>query len=260
RLLSLPEALAWHLERLAPASRGFWRALRPAAAAAAGVPLPDHQLVDLVRDWQVRLRDVQELLTSPTTSVRLVLTPEKVVIAEARRMLTSLRLHGLAVDQVVVNRLFPDPADDAVPGDPWRSGWHRAQREGLARVHESFDPIPVLTSAYLEAEPVGVEALARLSAAHGPGIDLLQVPDVEGMTVRPSQGGFILTLPLPLVTAERVDLGRRQGELLISVDGHRRVLSLPSALRRCVATGAKVRDGRLRIRFVPDEEVWPRGS
>jgi arsenite-transporting ATPase len=261
RLLALPEALAWHLERLAPASRRFWRGLHPAAAAAAGVPLPDPELVDRLRDWQVRLREVGELLTAPTTSVRLVLTPERVVIAEARRMLTSLRLHGLAVDQVLVNRLIPDPATDADgPGDPWRSGWHRAQQQGLARVHESFDPIPVLTSAYLEAEPIGVESLARLGAAHGSGTDLLEVPHVEGMTVRPSRGGFTLTLPLPLATADRIDLKRRQGELLIVVDGHRRVLSLPSALQRCVTTGAKVRDGRLRIRFVPDEEVWPRGS
>ncbi len=35
RLLALPEALAWHLERLLPAQRGLMRTLRPAAAAAA---------------------------------------------------------------------------------------------------------------------------------------------------------------------------------------------------------------------------------
>ncbi len=40
RLLALPEALAWHLDRLLPGQRGLIRSLRPAAAAAAGVPLP----------------------------------------------------------------------------------------------------------------------------------------------------------------------------------------------------------------------------
>ena len=77
------------------------------------------------------------------------------------------------------------------------------------------------------------------------------------MTVRPEDGGYLLTLPLPLVTAAEVDLKRRDDELLVSVADHRRVLSLPSVLRRCVVTGAVVRNATLRVRFVPDEKLWP---
>ncbi len=262
RLLALPEVLAWHLERLAPTGRTLWRGLRPAAAAAAGVPLPDADLVDQLRAWQGRLREVHELLTAPGSSVRLVLTPERVVLAEARRMLTSLRLHGLTVDQVVVNRVFPEPRHSGRSGrpDPWIAGWHRQQQECLAEVRQSFDPIPVVTSPYLEQEPIGVDALARLADRHEGEVDPLAVPEQEGMTVRASRGGFTLSLPLPLVRADQVDLKRRSDELLVTVDGHRRVLSLPSALQRCSATRASVREGRLRIRFEPDEEVWPRAE
>ena len=77
------------------------------------------------------------------------------------------------------------------------------------------------------------------------------------MTVRPEDGGFLLTLPLPLVAAPEVDLKRRDDELLVSVADHRRVLSLPSVLRMCVVTCAVVRNATLRVRFVPDEGVWP---
>jgi arsenite-transporting ATPase len=77
------------------------------------------------------------------------------------------------------------------------------------------------------------------------------------MTVRPDNGGYLLTLPLPLVTAAQVDLKRRDDDLLVSVAGHRRVLALPSVLRRCVVTGAVVRNATLRVRFVPDENLWP---
>ena len=42
-----------------------------------------------------------------TASVRLVLTPETVVVAEARRSLTTLSLFGYRVDGVVANRVFP---------------------------------------------------------------------------------------------------------------------------------------------------------
>ena len=272
RLLALPEALAWHLERLMPAQRGLLRTLRPAAAAATGLPLPGVQVLETLRRWNESLREIQSILAADSTSVRLVLTPERVVIAESRRTLTSLRLYGLAVDQIVVNRVFP--AADAHPpaslvattaqsghqskATPWLAGWNDAQRRGLAEVHRSFDPLPVVIAPYLAHEPVGTDALAALArSCTGEIGDVLTAAPTEGMTVRPEDGGYLLTLPLPLVTAAQVDLKRRDDDLLVSVADHRRVLSLPSVLRRCVVTGAVVRNGTLRVLFVPDEKLWP---
>lgn len=58
RLLALPEALAWHLDRLLPGQRGLIRSLRPAAAAAAGVPLPGPEVLDIITGWNRHLRAV----------------------------------------------------------------------------------------------------------------------------------------------------------------------------------------------------------
>ena len=257
RLLALPEALAWHLERLMPAQRGLLRTLRPAAAAATGLPLPGVQVLDSLRRWQESLRDIQSVLTAETTSVRLVLTPERVVIAESRRTLTSLGLYGLAVDQVVVNRVFPR-ADEEPTHTGWLAGWNEVQRRGLSEVRHSFEPLPIVITPYLTHEPVGVDALAALAEARTGDIrDVLESAPAHGMMVRPEDGGYLLTLPLPLVTAAEVDLKRRDDELLVSVGDQRRVLSLPSVLRRCVVTGATVKNATLRVRFVPDEKVWP---
>ena len=267
RLLALPEALAWHLERLIPAQRGLLRALRPAAATATGFPLPGVQVLDTLRRWHQSLLEIQSILAAEKTSVRLVLTPERVVIAESRRTLTSLRLFGLTVDQVVVNRVFPDvgspeldspEADQESTHTAWLAGWNQAQQRGLAEVRHSFDPLPIVISPYLSHEPVGTDALAALAQARtGEVGDVLITPPAQGMTVQPEEGGYLLTLPLPLVTAAQVDLKRRDDELLVAVADHRRVLSLPSVLRRCVVTGAVVRNATLRVRFVPDEKVWP---
>jgi arsenite-transporting ATPase len=262
RLLALPEALAWHLERLIPAQRGLLRALRPAAAAATGLPLPGVQVLDTLRRWHESLLEIQSILASETTSVRLVLTPERVVIAESRRTLTSLRLYGLTVDQIVVNRVFPVPAspesDQESTDTAWLAGWNEAQQRGLSEVRHSFDPLPIVIAPYLSHEPVGTEALAALAQVCIGAIgDVLVTAPAQGMTVRPEDGGYLLTLPLPLVTAAEVDLKRRDDELLVSVADHRRVLSLPSVLRRCVVTGAVVRNATLRVRFVPDEKLWP---
>src|SRR3954447_22724309 len=141
RLLALPEALAWHLERLLPAQRGLMRTLRPAAAAATGMPLPSPGGATTVSGWYRQMRDVHALLTGPAASVRLVLTPERVVIAEARRTWTSLGLYGFAVDGVVVNRVIPAAA---ARGDAWRRSWNEAQRAGLDEVAESFAGLPIL--------------------------------------------------------------------------------------------------------------------
>ena len=99
------------------------------------------------------------VLTDPaSTSVRLVLTPEAVVVAEARRTLTSLALYGYRVDGVVANRVFPRRPAATRGGQ----GWVDAQAEQLAEVDASFAPLPVRRAPYRAAEPVGLAALAEL--------------------------------------------------------------------------------------------------
>ena len=268
RLLALPEALAWHLERLVPAQRRLLRTLRPAAAAAAGLPVPSAQVADTVTGWYRQMRAVQAVLAGPGASVRLVLTPERVVIAEARRTWTSLSLYGFVVDGVVVNRLIP--AAGPGHGNAWQRSWNAAQQTGLAEVLESFAGMPVLRVPYLAEEPIGPDALAGLSEEVRGGRDettdagdpfgLLVPAPSEGMRVRRVGDGYRLTLPLPLVDAAGVDLKRRDGELLVAVGEHRRVLSLPAVLQRCVVRRAVVKEGTLTVTFAPDPALWPAGQ
>ncbi len=265
RLLALPEALAWHLERLLPAQRGLMRTLRPAAAAAAGMPLPTAEVATTVSGWYQQLRDVHALLTGPSASVRLVLTPERVVIAEARRTWTSLGLYGFAVDGVVVNRLIPSAPGG---GDAWRRSWNAAQEAGLQEVRQSFAGLPIVRVPYLPGEPIGPEALDALAAVAQADAerDVATADDPlgvrgpvrrTGLRVRRAGSGYVLSLPLPLAHAREVDLKRRDTELLVSVGDHRRVLSLPAALQRCVVRGARVSEGTLRVTFEPDPDLWP---
>jgi arsenite-transporting ATPase len=261
RLLALPEALAWHLERLLPAQRGLIRTLRPAAAAAAGMPLPSAEVTTTVSGWYRHMRDLHALLTGPAASVRLVTTPERVVIAEARRTWTSLGLYGFAVDGVVVNRVIPG---DAARGDAWRRSWNAAQQAGLAEVAESFAGLPVVRVPYLAAEPIGPDALDELAgqmegdvATEDDPLGVLGAVRQVGLRVRRSGSGYLLSLPLPLVEAREVDLKRRDTELLVTVGDHRRVLSLPAVLQRCVVRRARVREGTLRMTFEPDPDLWP---
>jgi arsenite-transporting ATPase len=201
------------------------------------------------------LAQVRTVLTDPGTSVRLVLTPESVVVAEARRTLTSLSLFGYRVDSVVANRVFP--SDGA---DPWRAGWVQAQAEQLADVESSFGSLPVYLSAYQAAEPVGFEALADLAELMYAGADAFgpAASDAAGesLTVERSGDEFVLSIALPFADRSEMDLVRMGDELVVTVGAYRRVLALPSALRRCTVAGAALRDGRLRVRFEPDPALW----
>ncbi len=252
RLLALPDALRWAMERIFPAGRLLVRTARPLLSRAAGVPLPRDEVFASIQRLHGELGGVQEVLARPETSVRLVLTPEAIVVAEARRTLTSLSLYGYRVDGVVANRVFP------AGGDPWRSAWAQRQATLLAEVEASFAPVPVRHAAYQAVEPVGPDALADLAQQlyAGPGQPWDPSERPAPMRVERSGDEFVLVLDLPLARASEVDLERRGDELWVTVGGHRRVIALPSALRRCVVVGAAVRAGGLRVRFEPDPDLW----
>jgi arsenite-transporting ATPase len=236
RLLALPEALSWYVERVFPAQR---RALR-------------EDVFDAVERLHRELLGVRAVLTDPQTSVRLVLTPEQVVVAEARRTLTSLALYGYRVDALVANRVFP-PSDE-----PFLAGWAAAQAEQLDVVRADAGGLPVLVSPYRASEPVGLTALTELGQAlyddGDPAAPAAGTADL--LTVARTADGFSLSLALPLARHEDLDLSRTGDELVVTVAGHRRVLALPSALRRCTVAGAVLADGRLVVRFEPDPALW----
>jgi len=240
--LTAADTVAGLLARLLPPERridrltqGRIRAGRPGEAARAVDPL-----VVLADRWSAELERVRSMLVAPDTSVRLVLTAEPVVLAGTRRLFTALVMSGFHVDAVLVNRLAA-----AMPGE----------------VGESFGTTPVLAVPQLTPAPCGVRRLTELGrnlcAAPVEPLERPSDPDRESLEITRSEQGFDLALRIPLARREDIDLGRRGDELVIDVDGYRRVLALPGALRRCQVTGATLRAGTLSIAFSPDPAEVP---
>ena len=255
RLLALPEALQWYVDKVFPAQRRALKAIRPLLSRVGGPAVPADSVFAAVERLHGELAEVRALLTSPQASVRLVLTPEAVVVAEARRTLTSLALYGYRVDGLIANRVFPDS-----PTDPFLAGWAAAQEEQLTGVRRDAAPLPVLLSPYCTAEPVGLKALTAFGAAlYGDDDPVAAAPQADELVqVARTTDGFLLSLALPLARREDLDLARSGDELVVTVAGHRRVLALPSALQRCLVAGASLSEGRLAVRFEPDPAVWMR--
>ncbi|WP_110205091.1 ArsA family ATPase [Nocardioides daejeonensis] len=248
RLLALPEALGWYMERVFPFERKVVKALKPVLTRAAGVPMPQDTVFDAVERLHAELDEVRRLLSGPDASVRIVMTPETVVLAEARRSFTTLSLFGYRVDGVVVNRIFP-----AGSGDPWREGWVAAQSKVLTEVDQSFSGLTRWRSTYRAAEPVGVPALHTLADEVYADSDPLAPPLGDGpLRLSRTSAGAVLTLELPNVDRSDVDLARHGDDLVVTVGAYRRLLTLPPGLSRHAVRGARVVDGALQVRF---EEV-----
>jgi arsenite/tail-anchored protein-transporting ATPase len=245
RLLALPEALSWYMDRVFPVERRVIKALRPVLARAAGVPMPHDGVFDAIESLHADLSEVRKILCGRNSSVRLVLTPESVVVAEARRSLTTLSLYGYRVDGVLANRIFP-----AAGADGWRSGWVASQTRILTEIEESFAPLPVWRAGYQPYEPIGAGSLSGFASEMYANVDAFAIPEGDlPLTMRRDDQGVTLRLSLPFVARSDVDLARNGDEMVVTVGSYRRVLVLPAALKNVDVLGAGVVDGHLKVRF-----------
>jgi arsenite/tail-anchored protein-transporting ATPase len=251
RLLALPEALAWYLDRVLPADGRLLRALRPVVGRAAGVPMPEDTVVDAMERLRKDLAEVHDLLTGEDASVRLVLTPEALVLSEARRSLTTLSLFGYRVDGVVANRVFPSEG-----ADDWRRTWVAAQQRVLDDVDASFGGVPVWRSSYRSSEPVGVDALRQLAQdVYGEVDPVAPCGGPRPLTIDRTRGGATVRIALPFVAQSEIGLARAGDELVVTVGSYRRLVALPAAMRNLAVAGARLDDGALKVRFGTAPEV-----
>src|SRR5918992_2613300 len=161
RLLSFPEAARWWLGKLMGRETQLLAAARPPPRAFLDLRLPDEDVMDEVHGLVRNLVAMHDILRDrDSVSVRLVMTPDRMVVAEAMRTFTYLSLYGYLTDAVVVNRVFPEQLDGTYFG-----AWREVQQRELARVREGFAPVPLLGAPYFEAEVLGGAMLDRLGAA-----------------------------------------------------------------------------------------------
>lgn len=249
RLLSLPEILSWYMDRVFPMGRKVNKIVSPILSKVSTLPVADDTVFGAARSFYDRLDGIRDVLTDPeVTSIRLVVNPEKMVIAEARRTYTYLSLFGYRVDAVVANRLLPEAVTD-----PWFDRWKAVQAEHLVTLEDGFAPVPVLRAALADTEVVGLDRLRALGDVVYGQVDAAAIlHEGELLEIESSPDGrSTLVLPLPFASRDELDLGRSGDELLVRVGAYRRVVLLPDSLRRKKVVAAALRDDSLRVTFAP---------
>lgn len=248
RLLSLPGILSWWMERLFPVGRQMNKIVSPILGSVTRVPMPGDDVFAATARFYDRLDGVKELLTDRSvTTARLVVNPERVVVAEARRTFTYLSLFGYSVDAVIANRLLPDAVSD-----PWFDSWKQRHLDHLADIEEGFAPVPVMKAELAAHELVGVDRLREFGEGlYGDDDPAQHYADVSPLQLERTEHGDALSVDLPFAGKDELSLGRRHDELLVRVGPYRRSILLPDTLRRRTIADASLRDGVLRVLFSP---------
>jgi arsenite-transporting ATPase len=256
RLLSFPDVASWWLEKVFPIERRLMAAARPFARSLLDVSLPSDAVFDDVQRLVRNLVAMNGILRNrASTSIRLVMNPDRMVIKEAMRTFTYLNLYGYLTDAVIVNRVFPPEVDDG-----YFAAWRGVQQEQMELVRSGFSPIPILTAPYFEQEVVGGEMLDRLSSElfDDGGLESheLLYEDLS-QEITSDNGSAVLRLPIPFVDKADIDLKKIGLEVVVRVGAQKRTIILPAALAAYRPRSAHFEEGALSVRLERSDDGSP---
>lgn len=260
RMLTLPATFGLYVERAWPRHRRLSVGGDDARSAA---------LVELLERVSASVESLSSLLTDgELVGAHLVLTPERVVAAEAARTLGSLALMGVRVEELIVNQVLTEDESYEyrnLPEHPafyWYAERISEQRGVLDELDATIGEVALVMTPHLSGEPIGPKALgalldsARRRGGTAPPGPLRPTVDLESGT---GLGAiYRMRLALPQLDPSGLALGRVDDDLIISAGGLRRRVRLASVLRRCTVLDAHLRGSELTVRFRPDPEVWPK--
>jgi arsenite-transporting ATPase len=184
-----------------------------------------------------------------STSIRLVVNPEKMVIKEAQRAYTFFNLFDFQVDAVIVNRTLPAEVED-----PYFVQWKAIQESYLRLIDECFSPLPIFSLPLYDREIVGLKLLDRIGSEVYAGRDPASLFFTrKPMKIGKENGRHVLTVHLPFVGKETLDLTQKGEDLIIKAGAFKRTILLPRVLLQQTVEKAVFENDQLRIFFASPE-------
>ena len=246
RLLSFPDVASWWLEKVFPWEKRVVAAARPFARTFLDVSLPSEAVFDDIQRLVHNLVAMNGILRDrSTTSLRLVMNPDRMVIREAMRTFTYLNLYGYLTDAVIVNRLFPPDVDEG-----YFAAWRGVQQEHMELVSSAFSPVPILSAPFFEQEVMGPEMLDRLGDEIFGELEAGAILHEDLAQELVTDNGLAkLRLPLPFAEKSDIDLKKIGLEVIVRVGGQKRTIMLPPALAAYRPRTARFEEGALEVLF-----------
>ena len=256
RLLSFPDVADWYFQRFYGVMKNFVKVARVTVGKVISIPLPSDEAMHEFEKFNLRIKDVRELLTNPEiTSVRLVTNPEKMVISETMRAYTYLSLYNLSVEALIVNRVYDREAKNA---DPLKL---KEQEQHLSMVQEVFAGLKIFYAHQFTLEVVGRESIRRLADELFSDSDPSAIFGRETpMKIISKAGRTTIKLKVPFTNIASLELYTTRDAIIVNIGQYRNTIALPLGLYGREVASAEIADGVLSIKFREDGNAGKKGK
>ena len=245
-LLKFPELLSWYMEKLFPIGKVGVRVLAPVSKSLFKLDMPNKHAMNDIEKMYLKLMELEELLKNrEVTSIRIVTTPEKMVVEETKRNYMYMNLYDFNVDGLYINRILPKDI-----GNDFFNEWIGIQQKYIDELKATFAALPIYEIPWYDEELKGEDNLRRIT-------DDVLTDDKVFMTrvitqrehFEQTDTGYSLTVHMPGADKKEIDMYQVSGDIVIKTGNFKRNIPLPNILRTYVVAGAKFEDGMLRINF-----------
>ncbi len=245
-LLSYAEKLSVFADKIVPMIRTVNTALGTLIAKKTSVPKPKDIVFDEFSHLVKRLTGLQTILHDRSiTSMRMVLTLEHIVLAEAKRSYAWMQLYDFGLDAVYINKIYPDKALDG-----YFESRKAVQEKHKAAACESFSRQKIFTLALRDTELRGAKLLREAAASLYGSTDPAAVFFTEAaFQIDEEKGPKILRMYLPFIEKNDIAVSKEEADLIVSVRNETRRFHLPYNLGRRQFSSYKYEDNTLNILF-----------
>lgn len=245
-LLKFPDLIKWWMEKLFPIKRKGAKIAKPIIEATLKIPVPTDETFDEIESLYLKINELHQLmLDKDIVSIRIVTTPEKIVVKEAKRSFSYLHLFDYNVDAIIINKIF-----SAASLNGYFEKWADIQKESLEDICDSFKGIPIFKLDLLSDELRKYEKLKGVGDTIYGEVSPEEVLFKDKIfTIEKEAEGYNFGINMPFVDKKELKLSQKGDEITISIKNERRCFVLPAKLQTKEITGAKYEEGMLNIHF-----------
>lgn len=211
------------------------------------VPKPKEIVFDEFNNLVKKLTKLYEILKNQEeTSIRIVTTPEHIVLQEAKRNYTWLKLYGFNVDAVYINKLYPE---DMLKG--YFCDWKEYQEKSISVAEKSFKRQKIFKLELQSDEILGKNKLYKTGESLYSESNPLDIfVRTESFFIEDKNGTRTFILELPFVKDKNeISVFKDGQDIIISWLNETRRFHFPEKLRRREISEYIYENGYLKIKM-----------
>lgn len=247
-LLKFPELFKWWMAKVFPIKKKAARIVKPVVESTLKIPIPDKATFEEIEKLYMKIDELHELLLDKNrVSLRIVTTPEKIVIKEAKRNFSYLHLYDFNVDAIIINKIMNEAG-----GKGYFSKWMDIQNENIKEIMDSFKPVEIFTAELMNSEVRKYEALVTMGESIFDEVDgakILFNEKIFEVEKSKETGEYCLKINMPFVDKKDLSLFQKGDEISISIKNEKKSFVLPRKLHAKEIVKASYEAGKFVIYF-----------